>query len=243
MSTTVHTGPLRKLPSADWIAVGLAMLGLMLGRISLPFSGLLGLAVFGPSLLRELGWLKDSDEWQRGIMHRAGFHAAVALALFIFLNRVLPAYQHQFPELHQGPGVWFDATFQWQTLVMVFLVSYLIQYWGPLTGVARILVGFAGFLFIDSGVLAVRHGMWGNVWPLLASAGLVLLLGWAAPRRPRVVGGMLLLIFLTPLVLWLTTRSLHSSGMMAGMAASLVHIFLVFGITGAVLLRAGGRKE
>lgn len=243
MSTISPAAPLRKLPSVDWIAVGLAMLGLALGRVSLPYTGLLGVAVFGPSVLRELGWLKDSDEWTRGIMHRAGFHATVALALFIFLNRAMPQLPPPYPDLYPCPGVWFDARFLWQTLVMVFLVSYLIQYWGPVHGAARILMGFGGFMLIDGGVLAARHGMWGNVWPVLVSAGVVLLLGWAAVRRPRVVGGILLLIFAVPLVLWLFTRSLHSPGMMAGMAASLVHIFLVFGITGAVLIRAGKGEE
>jgi hypothetical protein len=233
----------RKLPSADWIAVGLAMLGLMLGRISLPWSGLLGLAVFGPSVLRELGWLRDSDEWQSRIMHRAGFHAAVALALFIFLQRVLPAYDHQYPELQPGPGVWFDSRFLWQTLVMVFLVSYLIQYWGPVQGPVRILLGFSGFFLIDNLVLAVRHGMWQNVLPGLISALVLAGLGLAARRWPRVMGGILLLICLLPMVLWSTTGLPRTDAMVAGVTASMVHMVLIFGVTGAVLLRAGRQEE
>jgi hypothetical protein len=98
-------------------------------------------------------------------------------------------------------------------------------------------------MLIDSGVVAVRHGMWANVWPLLATAAVVLLLAWAAVRRPRIVGGILLLIFLIPLILWSTTRLDHTPGMAAGIVASLVHIFLLFGITGFVLVRAGDREE
>jgi hypothetical protein len=236
-------GRVRKLPSADWVAVGLAMLGLVLGRLSLPLTGILGLAVFGPALLREVGLLGDSDEWMRSVMHRAGFHAAVALALFIFLGRVLPHYDSPYPELITEKGVWFGPTFLWQTLVMVFLISYLIQYWGSVSGSARILMGFGCFLFLDGGVLAVRHGMWANVWPLGVSALFMLLLGWAALRWPRIIGGILLLICAVPLILWLTTRMSHwSTDMMARMVASMVHTVLVFGVTGAVLIRSA-RKE
>lgn len=244
MNTKALKGTGHQLPSADWIAVGLAALGLILGRFSVPFSGLLGLAVFGPSTLREVGVLKDSDEWQRGITHRAGFHATLAMVVFVFLHRVLPTFEYQFPQFHDTPGTWFDSTFLWQTLVMVFLISYLIQYWGPVQGTARILMGFSGFLAVDNLVLAVRHGMWPKVWPGLVSAAVICGLGLAARRWPRVMGVVLLVICVTPLILWTTTRMVGSAEMAAGITASLIHIFLIFGVTGAVLLasRRGGES-
>jgi hypothetical protein len=240
-STLIGSG--RTLPSADWIAVGLAALGLILGRISLPFSGLLGLAVFGPAALREVGVLKDSDEWQRGITHRAGFHATLAMAVFVFLHRVLPTFERQYQQFSDSPGHWFAPTFLWETLVMVFLVSFLIQYWGPVQGTARILMGFSMFLAIDNLVLAVRHGMWSNVWPGVVSSALMFSLGLATRRWPRVMGGVLLLIWVTPLVLWANTRMPRSGEMAAGLTASLVHIFLIFGVTGVVLLTSRREEE
>ncbi len=233
----------RRLPSADWVAVGLAALGLILGRISVPFSGLVGLAVFGPAALREVGLLRDSDEWQRGITHRAGFHAALALGVFVFLHRILPAFEWQYPQFYSGPGHWFDPTFLWQTLIIVFLVSYLIQYWGPVQGPARILMGFSGFLAIDNLVLAVRHGMWTNVLPGLISAGVMMALGLAAQRWPRVMGGVLLVICAVPLILYPTSHLPRSAEMRAGMTAGLVHIVLLFGVTGAVLLASRRGEE
>lgn len=243
MNQAIMGAPVRKLLSADWVAVGLAMLGLVLGRLSLPLTGVLGLAVFGPAVLREVGLLRDADEWVRSVMHRAGFHAAVALALFIFLGRVLPAFESPYPDLGLGKGAWFGQTFLWQTLVLVFLVSYLIQYWGAVPGSARILVGFGCFMMLDGGVLAVRHGMWANVWPLGVSALMMFLLGWAAVQWHRPVGGILLLICAIPLVLWLAVGRELSQDMLAQMVASLVHTLLIFGVTGLVLVRSGKKEE
>jgi len=230
---------LRKLPSLDWLAVGLAALGLILSRFYQPLFGLLGVAVFGPSLLRELGWLKDSDEWQRGIMHRAGFHAALALALFVFLGRVLPSFELQFTDQR---GLWFDAQFLWQTLVLVFLVSYLMQYWGPVQGTSRVLAGFGGVLAIDFILAGMRYGFQPHFWPVAAaSVALFFLLAWMAPRWSSLVGILLMLFNAVLAGLAISAVGGSNPAVTAGLAASQMHIFLIFGVTGWALWQS--RKD
>lgn len=239
MNTNSMTSPYRKLPSFDWLAVGLATVGFILGRLHFPWSGLFGLAVFGPFLFRELGWLKDSDEWQRGIMHRAGFHTMLAMALFVFLNRVLPRFQYQYPEMHDGLGTWFNVHFLWQTLVLVFLVSYLLQYWGAAKGVSRVLIGFACVQVIEISI-GMARGPWNLAIFLafLGIAGLILLLAWFASRYPRPAGFALLAIMLFTLVLSSITFRDLPPDMVAGMVGSQVYVILLFGVTGAALLHS-----
>ena len=67
----------KSLPSMPGlIAGGLVILGVLLWMFVA--EGLLfvsGLGAFGPGILRELGWLKDQDEFKRQAAHRAGYHA------------------------------------------------------------------------------------------------------------------------------------------------------------------------
>jgi len=44
----------------------------------------MGVGAFGPGILRELGWLKDQDEFQRRAAHRAGYHAFAVTGLVAF---------------------------------------------------------------------------------------------------------------------------------------------------------------
>ena len=245
MNTVAVTKPNRKLPSADWIAVGLGLLGMALSRFVGPFVGLVGLAVFGPSILRELGILKDSDEWQRGIMHRAGFHAVLAMALFVFLNRILLMVLGPASEDMYGQAQYFDNEYLRQTLVMIFLSSYLIQYWGPARGVSRILAGFAVIISIDMFLRPV----WGHniswFWiPAFTVVGLMFLAAWSAPRWPRVTGSILLFIasVLIGLLLF-SIRDVPNASATVQLVEGTLNL-LVFGVCGWVLFKADlGEQE
>ena len=83
----MNTLALRRLPSADWIAFGLAVAALCLQYVYPVAFGLIALAVFAPSILREIGLLNDTDEWSTGIMHRAGVHALVMVGLALLVRR------------------------------------------------------------------------------------------------------------------------------------------------------------
>lgn len=66
----------RMPPLPRLIAGGLVVLGLLLSMfVSWGFLILAGLGAFGPGILRELGWLRDQDEFQRQATYRAGYLA------------------------------------------------------------------------------------------------------------------------------------------------------------------------
>jgi len=191
----------RRLPSADWIAFGLGILALLLSRFFAPLVGLTALAVFAPSLLRELGLLKDGDEFSRQIMYRAGFHAILMVGLLLIVNSTFQG----------GPGLDPASPFghQWafpmdslrQYLVLVFLLSYLIQYWGPARGVFRILLGVALVSLVETGVMVFRTASYadGALPVMLGITLLVVGLAFAVRRWPTPAGYLLSLLALVSL--------------------------------------------
>jgi hypothetical protein len=54
------------------VATGLIVLGMALTWVNWAFFILVGAGMFGPGVLRELGWVHDRDEFQRRGIHRAG---------------------------------------------------------------------------------------------------------------------------------------------------------------------------
>ncbi len=185
----------RKLPSADWIAFGVGLLGIVFIRNNAVILGGIGLAAIGPSLLREIGVLKDSDEWQRGVMHRAGFQACLVIGFFLAFNMV---YQRilgtRFPGTNVA-GSFFNMSFLWIVLVGIFVVSYLVQYWGAARGVSRIIAGLGVITFLN----AVTP--WWNINPpsgpksvALAGSVLLFLLAWTIKKWPRPAGILLLVL-------------------------------------------------
>jgi len=251
----------RKLPSIDWIALGIGVVGLVLSRVQSPgfgsWLGLLGLAVFGPPLLRELGWLQDEDEYVRNIRWRAGFHAAMFAGVAIFLNWVARGFYINHPEaLHQK--LWlFPMNDLRQNLVVIYLVSFLIQYWGAPRGVFRILLGMAGVLVLDFGMGLAQGGNRFGTMLLPALGFMALFLGfmlagaWLARRRPQFAGRMILALAVALVVLQaLALRTLPPAeetmgwlGMVLGMVSSLISVGMVFAILGGSLLKSEGSDE
>ena len=105
------------LPRAAWIAFGLILLGLLvavlrtliqptLERPLYHLSGALGLlGLFGPGLRRELGLLRDQDEFQLAVAQRAGWRAFLAGGLTLLLLAHFmpwpapPAWGRELPKL------------------------------------------------------------------------------------------------------------------------------------------------
>ncbi len=249
------TGHARRLPSIDWIALGIGVLGLVLSRVQAPgfgsWVGLLGLAVFGPPLLREMGVLRDEDEYTRNLRWRAGFHAAMFAGVAIFLNWVAFGFYRDHPEaLHQK--LWlFPMNDLRQNLVVVYLFSYLIQYWGASRGVFRILLGMAGLFVVEFGM---GLGQGGNRFGdfLLPALGLMVLslgcmVGGAllAVRRPRLTGRLILLLAVVLVIgEFFVLRSAPPAdqtmgwlNMRLGIISSLISLAMIFGILGFSLLK------
>ena len=63
------------------IAGGICIAGFALSGIDWGFIALVGVGTFGPGVLRELGWLRDKDEFQMEAQRRAGYHGFLAAGL------------------------------------------------------------------------------------------------------------------------------------------------------------------
>jgi hypothetical protein len=239
----MNTNPVRRLPSADWIAFGVALAALCLHYVFPAVWGLLVLAVFAPSVLREIGVLRDADEWTRGIMHRAGFHGLLAVGGLLALNYLL-VLVGWFEPTDALPVPFADETTR-KAVVWVFLVSYLLQYWGAREGVFRILMA-AAVVGLAPLFAAARHP--DAVGTYLAGAGInavvMVVPALLVRRRPR-LGGGLLLFFLCVLVIFGATATDLPDGVTSstveavrwGMVSVWLQAGLIFGITGVMLLR------
>lgn len=182
----------RLLPPAGVVASVLVAVGVLLWMFDV--RGMLiiaGLGAFGPGILRELGWLRDHDEFQRQAARQAGYHAYLVggLCAIIVLSVI-----------EWGGGA-VDESAEWVRFVVVvmwltWLSSTLLTYWGPGKTAARVLVAFGSFWAVF--VLATLIGDASNG----QSIGLTLLgtavgigvvapffgLAWSARRWPRPTG-------------------------------------------------------
>jgi hypothetical protein len=133
--------------TVGWIAGGLVALGILLS--SFVHDGLLvvaALGAFGPGLLRELGVLRDQDEFQRQAAHRAGYHAyliggAAALGAAALLSST---------ETDLG------STAEWVRWILLVLwlswmFSALLAYWGAARTASSVLLAFGSFWAIFCG--------------------------------------------------------------------------------------------
>jgi len=187
----------RQLPPLPaLIAGGLVIVGLLLDMFVA--EGLLvvaGLGAFGPGILRELGWLKDKDEFQRQAAYRAGYHAYLIGGLATLL--IISALRWRGPDL--------QVSSEWVMLIllilwMTWLFSALLAYWGARKTASRVLMVFGSFWAVF--VLAHFVGALIGPEPLQLVGVLVgvlvvapfFVLAWTADRWPRPTGALLLAV-------------------------------------------------
>lgn len=238
-----HDVAARHLPSIDWIAFGIGALGLALQYRDPAAIGLVALAVFAPSVLRELGLLTDADEFTRVVMHRAGFHAVLATALLVFLNHLLPAVGWFEPATSEFGDSPFPGETLRKAVVWVFLLSYLLQYWGARRGVTRILLGVALMLLISIVGLARHVGEQGFAFigTTLAATAVFVILAAQVRRWPRAGGITLLGLGLA--FVFFSSRDLDDPRLTWGLLSVHLQVLLVFGVTGFALIRSTRHQE
>lgn len=186
-----YTVPKSLLPWPGLIAGTLVALGIFLWMFVA--KGLLvvaGLGAFGPGILRELGWLRDHDEFQRAAAHRAGYHAYliggfITVALIAFL---------------EFQGEQEAITSEWLRLILViswlsWLFSALLAYWGAPRTAKRVLFTFGAFwaVFASASVMSEASisdplGIAKGVLAASAIVGPFFVFGWTADRWPRWTG-------------------------------------------------------
>ena len=176
-----------------FVAGGLVVAGFSLASLSWWFVLLAALGTFGPGILRELGWLRDKDEFQIQAARRAGYHAFLACGLMAF---VLVAF------LRSGERSVQDAE-EFPTLFLAVLwfswfLSSLVDFWGPQKMAIRILTAFGSAWLIFS-IVSNLGSEWTG-WSALLLHPLLTLpffaMAWLSARWPRVAGILLLAVAL-----------------------------------------------
>lgn|GEM_PF-1542540 len=235
---------LRKLPSADWIAVVVGLTAMAMSYVWSPLLSVVSLAIFAPSVLREVGLLRDSDEYTRQLTYRAGFHAMLSGAFLFVLQPILwdvvGVANEAYHNFAGGNPLLGGETLR-KVVVWVFLISTLIQYWGAHQGVFRILMGAA---VLTLAPIAALLRQWPDLGPtyLLASLGfavLLALLGLLVRWRPRVGGGVLTALCVVALLG--AASQLGSAETFWGMISGMIQAVVVLGTTGVALLVETGR--
>jgi len=170
---------------ATLIAAVLIILGLALADINWGFFFLVGLGMLGPGLLRELGWLKDQDEFQRQAARRAAYHAFLTTGFLAFLlvGLLRSGYQGiKDPE----EAVSLLLVVLWFTWVL----SSLLGYWGPKRTARTILITFGTFWLLFN-VVGNLNSLSGLVMQCLLAVPFFAL-AFAARRWPKVAGVLLI---------------------------------------------------
>jgi len=180
-----------KLPGrpsiATLIAGVLVLAGFFLTAIDWGYIAISAVAMFTPGILRELGWLKDKDEFELQAARRAGYHAYLAGGLFAFLMTAW--FRSVEPEV-QFPGALIEGVL----IVMWFtwLFSSLISFWGPAKTAFRVLLVFGGVWLIFN--IAAGEGDWKISLMQSLLAVPFFLMALMAKRWPKAAGVLLLAV-------------------------------------------------
>lgn len=174
----------RRPTPATLVAGGMVVLGFALMQVHSAFLLLAALGTFGPGLLRELGWLRDQDEFQRRAAHRAGYHAFLATGFLVFLL-VIAFRSPEVTETHYDALVNGILSLLWFT----WFLSWLLAYWGPRRGAQTLLIAFGVVWLIFNVVGNLDSAMALLMQSLLALPFFAL--AWLARRWPRLAGALL----------------------------------------------------
>ena len=170
------------------VAGALLVLGFALTSVDWGFVAICALGAFGPGILRELGWLRDQDEFQRRAAQRAGYHAYLVTGFVAFL---LLAYTRSGDrQLEHAEEL---STLFLALLWFTQLFSSLFSYWGPHKTAFRILLIFGGAWGVFN-ILGNLESPVGMLMQLLVTTAPFFLLAYAARRWPKVAGTLLLAV-------------------------------------------------
>jgi hypothetical protein len=148
------------------------------------FIALIGLGTFGPGILRELGWLRDQDEFQRRAAHRAGYHAFIVTGLAAFL---IYAYTRSGGTLKLAEEL---SLVYIALLWFTWMFSSLFSYLGPHRTAFRVLLTF-GCVWGVFNIISNLRDLVAMAMQLLVTTAPFFVLAYVSRRWPRVAGGLL----------------------------------------------------
>ena len=164
----------------------LIVAGLVLGAVwDMAWMILFGAGAFGPSLLRASGLLNDRDEFEQDAARRAGQHAYLAGGVFLCAVVVVRTWGTR-----TFGGDAFSASTVLAVMVITYLMSRLVGFWGPEGAAFRVLLVFG--LFWLAFVVLSHPGL--AMLPELLVALPFFVLAFTSRRWPRSSGVVLLLL-------------------------------------------------
>lgn len=174
---------------ATLVATGVVILGFMLTGISWGYLWVVAVGTFGPGILRELGILKDKDEFERRAVHRAGYHAYLAGGLFTLL--LVASFRANERPIEEPSSL---ATAIFIVIWFTWLISSLMSYWGPRKTASRLLIVFGSFWTLFAIASNVGEQWNGPISLIMHSLVAVpfFALAYTARRWPRIAGVILL---------------------------------------------------
>jgi len=177
-------------PTRTSLVAGVIVIaGFLLTEVNWWFFLLVAAGTFGPGILREIGWLRDKDEFQRQAAYRAGYHAFLIVGLVAFI--LVAFFRTGGTVEHPHRLVTFFLSLLWFT----WFFSSLLAYWGAQKTATRVLIAF-GCVWLVFTIISNLGPEWTGwlallLHPLLAAPFFVL--AWISRRWPRVAGVLLLI--------------------------------------------------
>jgi hypothetical protein len=224
-------------PLPGLIAGGLVILGVLLWMfVSKGLLIVAGVGAFGPGILRELGWLRDQDEFQRQAAHRAGYHAyLVGGVTAVLVLSVLSWHGEESPVAPEW--ILLILAVMWTT----WLFSALLDYQGAVKTASRVLAVYGSFwaVFVIADIIGESKGASEYLLGTLMGTLVVtpfFVLAWTAPRWPRRTGATLLAVsalFIVVFIVPASMRGIDLSGTLVTITLLLVPLLA----SGIALLR------
>lgn len=176
-------------PSPVTLASGaLVIAGAFLAAtVDMAFLLFFGLGVFGPGALREVGLLRDQDEFQREAARKAGNRAFLVTGA---AATVMVATRQWGTQSIDGESMAPAALLL--LLAVTWVLSALLTYWGPRRAVSRFLLIFGSFWMVFVILSNITQPMGLLIQSAVAAPFFVL--AWTAHRWPQATGGLLLLV-------------------------------------------------
>jgi len=218
------------------VAAALIILGIMLTAVSWGFVFLVGLGILGPGLVRELGWLKDQDEFQRQAARRAGYHAFLVTGFlaFFFLALFRSGYKGIKDPEEVGSLLLVVLWFTW-------VLSSLLGYWGPKRTAKTILITF-GIFWLLFNIIGNLHSLSALIMQSLPAV-LFFALAWVAGRWPKVAAVLLIAASCFFFYFFHLYRIFGSEPLARGRGFVIVIFFGPLFASGVMLLRRGSSDD
>ena len=226
---------LRSIPRfspVTWTSILLTAAGLIAGvSVHKGWLILAAVGLFAPGILRQFRLLRDRDELQLRLIHEAGYRAFLAVGVILFATIIATGWNDL--NMDDDP---IQAPLLLALMLMVFFLSYLFDFWGPVKAAFRVLLTFGSFwlLFV---ILSNAREPAALAMELLVPLPLFLL-AFASRRWPRVTGAILLALAAFAFFFFHFERAFSG---VPGMLYTLLLLWLPLVACGIALL-AGGRQ-